>query len=233
MFVGHLALGFAAKRVAPGVSLGWLVAAVVALDLVWPVFLLAGLEQVRIEPGATAFTPLVFQSYPWSHSLLTAVAWGGVLVGIARRAGVARSVTGLLIVLTASHWLLDAATHAPDLPLWPGPSPRVGLGLWNSLAGTFLVEGTLWVAGLALYLRARPLAGRGPRLAFWSFVLVTTAMWVAGPWSPPPPDPRALAWFALAGWIVLPWAALADRRPPQGAGRGQEDPKETGPRAGA
>ena len=39
-----------------------------------------------------------------------------------------------------SHWVLDFAVHRPDLPLWPA-GPKVGLGLWNSIPGTFIVEG--------------------------------------------------------------------------------------------
>ena len=35
MFVGHLALALAAKRAVPRVNLGWLMAGVTALDLVW------------------------------------------------------------------------------------------------------------------------------------------------------------------------------------------------------
>ena len=54
MFVGHLALALAAKRAAPRVSLGWLMAGVTALDLVWPIFLLLGVEQVSVRSGATA-----------------------------------------------------------------------------------------------------------------------------------------------------------------------------------
>jgi hypothetical protein len=64
VFVGHVALAFASKRAQPAVSLGWFVAAVAAADLLWPVLLLAGVEHVRIAPGATAFTPFVFESYP-------------------------------------------------------------------------------------------------------------------------------------------------------------------------
>jgi len=37
-------------------------------------------------------------------------------------------------------------------------------------------------------------------------------MWAAGPWSPPPPSVKALGWLALIGWIVIPWAAFADRQ---------------------
>jgi hypothetical protein len=211
MFVGHLALALAGKRAAPSVSLGWLVAAVTASDLLWPVFLLLGVERVRIVPGAMAFTPLVFDSYPWSHSLLMGLVWGAVLAGIARWRGIPARAATLLGALVVSHWVLDFVTHAPDMPLWPGPSPRLGLGLWNSIPGTFIVEGTLWAAAIVLYLRSVGTGDRIGQVAFWSFVVICTLMWASGPWSPPPPNPRALAWFALVGWIVVPWAALADR----------------------
>jgi hypothetical protein len=208
MFVGHLAVALAAKRSAPAVNLGWLMAGVTALDLVWPVFVIAGLEHVRIVPGATAFTPLVFDSCPWSHSLAMAFVWGVVLAVLARwRTAV--PISGLLVGLVVSHWVLDFASHAPDMPLWPGPSPRFGLGLWNSIPLTLLAEGALWVVGIAVFLKVRP--GERGRLAFWSLVAVSTLIWATGPWSPPPPNSRALGWFALIGWIIVPWAALADR----------------------
>ena len=211
MFVGHLALAFAAKRTAPRVSLGWFMAAVTALDLLWPVLLLMGVERVRIMPGATAFTPLVFDSYPWSHSLLMAVVWGGVLAALARWRRIAAATAWLLAALVVSHWVLDYVTHAADMPLWPGTSPRFGLGLWNSIPGTLLVEGAVWVAGLALYLKGRQaIRWIGPA-ALWSLVLICTVMWASGPWSALPPSPQALGWFALSGWIIVPWAALADR----------------------
>lgn len=41
MFIGHFAVGFALKRVAPRTSLGTLTAAAQFLDLLWPIFLLA------------------------------------------------------------------------------------------------------------------------------------------------------------------------------------------------
>jgi len=70
MFIGHFALGFAAKRAAPRLSLAALFAAAQLADVIWPFLLAAGVEQVRIQPGITAFTPLDFISYPYSHSLL-------------------------------------------------------------------------------------------------------------------------------------------------------------------
>ena len=211
MFVGHLSLALGAKKAAPTVNLGWLIAAVTMLDLVWPVLVIAGVEHVRIQPGATAFTPLIFDSYPWSHSLVMSVVWGVVLVVIARARHVPSSASALLVALVVSHWVLDFVTHAPDMPLWPGNSPRFGLALWNSIPGTLIVEGVMWLTGIAIYQRIRPSQTTKARVAFWSFVAITTVMWASGPWGPPPPSPMALGWFALIGWIIIPWAAVADR----------------------
>jgi membrane-bound metal-dependent hydrolase YbcI (DUF457 family) len=211
MFVGHLGLALAAKRASPKLSLGWLMAGVTALDLLWPLFLLAGVEHVRIQADATAFNPLVFDSYPWSHSLVMAVVWGILLMALAKWLQRPVHPTYLLVALVVSHWVLDFISHAPDMPLWPGPSPRLGLGLWNSIPATFVVEGGLWIAGIAMYLTGRRATGWVGPVAFWSLVIVCTVMWAAGPFSPPPPSAQALAWFALIGWIILPWSALADR----------------------
>lgn len=212
MFVGHFAVALAGKRAAPELSLAWYIAAATLLDLLWPLFLLAGIEHVAIKPGVTAFTPLVLYDYPWSHSLLMAVVWGIALALLARLwKGVGFKTALLLVALVVSHWVLDFITHAPDMPLWPGDSPLLGLGLWNSIPGTFIVEGLLWLAGLVLYLQPRQRRSWVGPLAFWSLAGISTVMWAAGPWSVPPPNPQALAWFALIGWIILPWAAWADR----------------------
>jgi membrane-bound metal-dependent hydrolase YbcI (DUF457 family) len=212
MFVGHIALALCAKRAAPAVSLGWLVAAVVALDLIWPLLVLSGLEQVRISRGATAFTPFIFESYPWSHSLVMAVVWGIALAGVARWRGIPASAGFLLVILVVSHWVLDVVTHAPDMPLWPGDSPRLGLGLWNSIVGTLVIEGSIWIAGIMIYRSVRHPAGR-TSVAFWSLVVVATVLWASGPWGPLPSSSRELGWFGLISWLLIPWAALADRSP--------------------
>ena len=213
MFVGHLAVGLAAKQRVPDVNLGWFIAAVTLLDLIWPILVILGVETVTIAPGATAFTPLVFDSYPWTHSLVMAVVWGLLLAILARMRGVPASVGPLLVMLVVSHWVLDVISHAPDMPLWPGNSPRLGFGLWNSIALTLLVEGAIWVGGIVIYLRAKASRGERPGWPFWSLIGLCTVMWITSPFQPPPPTVRALGWFALVGWIVVPWAAWADRKP--------------------
>ena len=153
MFVGHLAVALGAKKIEPNVSLGATVAAAFGLDLFWPILLLLGVETVRLNPGDTAFTSLAFDSYPWSHSLLTVVGWSGLAAFLGRRVFGSWRAGMVLGGLVLSHWVLDFVTHRPDLPLWPG-GPLVGLGLWNSIPGTILVEASLLVGGLWLYRRA-------------------------------------------------------------------------------
>jgi hypothetical protein len=205
MFVGHTALALAAKARRRDLPLAWAVAAVFLLDLLWPVFLLMGMERVRIEPGATAFTPLAFDAYPWTHSLLMAIVWGAIVTALARTHKL------LLGALVVSHWALDLVTHRPDLPLWPGPSPYVGFGLWNSIAGTFFVEGLLFAGAIVLYLRATTPRDRIGALALVGFLLLQGGIWASSPWSPPPPSAQAIASVGLATWLFLPWAAWIDR----------------------
>ena len=110
-----------------------------------------------------------------------------------------------------SHWILDFVTHRPDLPILPGDQTRVGLGLWYSVAGTVLLEGAMFVAGLWLYLRStEPLdrIGRWGLIGFVAFLLVAYAVSISGP---PPPDARAVPWVALASWILPFWAGWFDR----------------------
>ena len=211
MFVGHLAVGFASKRLAPATSLVWFVVAANLVDLIWPLLLLAGIEQARVVPGATAFTPLVFDSYPWTHSLLMGAVWAAALAGLAWMRGVPARARWLIAAGVLSHWVLDFVTHAPDMTLWPGQATGYGLELWNSIPATLVIEGAIWIAAIALYLRARRPDGWSGGLAFWSFVVVSTVMWASGPFAPPPPDGSGLAWGALLGWIIVPWAWWIER----------------------
>jgi hypothetical protein len=76
MFIGHFAVAFAAKRAAPRTSLGTTFVAAQFADLLWPLLLLFGWEQVRIAPNQNPFLTLEFTKYPWSHGLVTELVWG-------------------------------------------------------------------------------------------------------------------------------------------------------------
>ena len=207
MFIGHFALGFAAKRVVPRVSLAYLLLAPAFLDVLWPLFLAAGIEEVRIDPGNTPVTPFDFVSYPWSHSLAMAVAWALVWYVVARerRAGI---VLGALVV---SHWVLDWFTHRPDMPIWPG-SPRVGLGLWYSLPATVAVEVAMYAAGVALYLGATRARDRIGVFALAALLVVQLGSYAASLLGPPPPSVGAIEITAtLASALFFAWGAWIER----------------------
>ncbi len=208
MLLGHYAVAFGAKKAAPRVSLGVLVGAAVLLDLIWPVLVLTGEERVTIAPGATAFTPLTFDSYPWSHSLLTSLVWGALAGGLYYAWKKERRGALVVAALVVSHWLLDLLTHVPDLPLWPG-GVKLGLGLWNSVPGTVAVELGLFAAGVWLY--ARAIGGVAGRWSLIALVAVLLVIYVANLFGPPPPDVNAIIWADLAQWVFVAWAAMADR----------------------
>jgi hypothetical protein len=215
MFIGHFAAGFAAKALlknkAPALSLGTAFLAAQFIDLLWPTLLLLGIERVEIDPGNTAFTPLNFVFYPITHSLVAVVFWACsfAMAYILIRRNVAAAVTVGLLVL--SHWLLDLLTHRPDLPLVPGGRVFVGLGLWNSVAWTFIVEGGLFILGVWLYLRATAAKNRTGSWALWSLIAFLVVMNLGNAFGPPPPSADAIAWAGHAMWLIVLWGYWIDR----------------------
>ncbi|MHB8419076.1 MAG: metal-dependent hydrolase [Myxococcales bacterium] len=211
MFIGHFAVGFAGKRFAPRTSLGFLLAAPLLLDLLWPLFLLAGWESVRVDPGNTRFTPLDLHDYPYTHSLAGAVVWSLAFAALYFAFRRDFRVAALLALGVFSHWILDFLTHRPDMPLWPGSATTVGLGLWNSVAGTLAVEISMFVAGVWIYAAATRPKDRTGTLAFWGLVAFLAILYVAIAVGPPPPSPRAIAIGQLFSWLFVLWAVWLDR----------------------
>lgn len=212
MFLGHFAVALAAKRVAPQTSLGTLFLAAQLPDVIWPVLLLTGAEKVEIHFGDTAFTPLHFVSYPWSHSLLM-VTFAGSAAGLFYGWKTKYRTGAITVALLAlSHWLLDWVSHRPDMPLHPGDSPLLGLGLWNSIPATIIIEGGMFILGTSLYARLTQPKDRTGRYAFWSLITFLVAIYTADRFSPPPPNPVAIGLVGTIGTaILLAWAAWADR----------------------
>jgi membrane-bound metal-dependent hydrolase YbcI (DUF457 family) len=199
LFLGHFAMGLAASRAEPRLRLGTAFLAAQLPDAIWPYLLLAGVERVVIAPGDTAVTPLRFEHYPWSHSLVMVVLWGLAAAGIALALGRTIRVALLLAALVVSHWALDAASHRPDMPLWPD-GPVVGLGLWNSVPLTLAVELALF--GLAVWLYAR---GRRLGRSFWLMAATLLLVYVANVFGPPPPSVTAIGASGVVAVPLLWW----------------------------
>jgi hypothetical protein len=203
MFLGHFGLALAAKRVARKPSLGTLFAAAQLPDIVWPVLLATGVEQVAIDPAATPVTPLRFVSYPFSHSLLAMTLWGTAF-GLAYFLR-SRDRRGAFVIfgLVLSHFVLDVIVHVPDMPLWPGNSPSLGLGAWHSRPLTLLLEGTFFLGGLWLYATATAPKDLVGRVGLTGLAVLLGIFYGMAFLGPPPPNLPTLVRMSILGAVLL------------------------------
>jgi hypothetical protein len=202
----------AGKWAVPRISLGTFFLAVQWADLLWPIFLLAGIEHARIAPGVTRASPLDFYDMPSSHSLVALTVWGLLFAFVYWTRKRDKAAAAIMFFSVVSHWFLDVATHRPEIPVFL-KGPYLGLGLWNSLPATLTVEGGLYAAGIALYARATRPRNRRGIWSLWLLVGMLTAMWVGAMLAPPPPSVHGVAVMgAILGWlVVLPWGYWIDR----------------------
>ncbi|HEY0748414.1 MAG TPA: hypothetical protein VGD63_17055 [Steroidobacteraceae bacterium] len=211
MFIGHFAVGFAAKRLAPRTNMALLIGAAVFLDILWPIFVLLGWEQARIDPGNTRYTPLAFTYYPWSHSLVMSIVWATGFALIYYAATRYRPGAFAIWLGVLSHWILDWISHRPDMPIYPG-GPRVGLALWNSIPGTMMVEILMFAAGVGLYMAVTRARDRVGRYAFWAYVILLLISYVGDRFSEPPSSVDQIAALGIiASAVMIPWAWWFDR----------------------
>ena len=147
------------------------------------------------------------------------IVWGLLLGALWRFRGGKWSTAGILAAAVVSHWVLDWVTHLPDLPLWPPRGPRVGLGLWNSVAGTVAVESLMLVGGAWLYFSATRAKGPIGRIGPWAYLALLATLYVASVAGPPPPvgAEMLVSIVALGFVLMVPLASWIDsHRAPAG-----------------
>ncbi len=207
MFVGHYGPSFIAKRLSPGIPLWMLFIAVQLVDVFWAIFILLGVERVRIVPGFTETNALDLYYMPYTHSLPGAVAWSlaaAVLYRLVKGSGRDGVVVGAAVF---SHWPLDFIVHRPDLALYDDVA-KVGLGLWEYPYVTLLLEGTLLLGAMAWFMSgSRPLTRR-QRFGMPAFGLAILLMQTSMLFAPPPASDRAMATTALIAYGLFA-AAIA------------------------
>ncbi|GGK15920.1 permease [Yeosuana aromativorans] len=209
MFIGHYGLAFGAKKIDKLPSLAIMFVAAQFLDLLWPIFVLTGLETFKIDVGNTVLTPLNFTDYPYSHSLMMAIVWG-ILFALVYF-GFTKNKKGsiLLGMLVLSHWVLDFIVHRADLPLSPFSDLKVGLGLWNIPIIEIVLETGLFLLGIYLYIKT---VGTKRKIAFWSLVMVFLIVHFLNVFGPPPPSINAVAWSANLMWLFVLWAWWIEKK---------------------
>jgi membrane-bound metal-dependent hydrolase YbcI (DUF457 family) len=211
MFIGHFGAAFAAKKIDNKPSLGTLFMASQFIDLLWPIFLILGLEKVKIDPGNTAFTPLDFIYYPFTHSLFGTIVWAILFAGIYYLIKKNLKISLILAMLVISHWLLDFLTHRPDLLIFPFGDYKVGLGLWNSIPATLVVESLIFASGIFLYFKSTRAKNKVGNIGLWSLIVFLIVVYLANIFGPPPPSENEIGYAGLALWILVAWAYWVDK----------------------
>lgn len=202
MFIGHYGPSFLAKRAEHAIPLWLLFVAVQLLDVLWALFVLLGIEKVRIVPGFTETNALDLYYMPYTHSLAGALAWS-VVAGVLYRLK-ARSGRGGLLVGAAvlSHWLLDLVVHKPDLALYDD-ALKVGLGLWDYPIATLLLESAVVLGALWLYMARTRALKSSARWAMPAFIVAVVGLQAGMAFGPPPGSPAAMALTALFAYALL------------------------------
>jgi len=211
MFIGHFGVGLGAKKIISKTSLGTIFLASQFIDLLWPLFLLLGIEHVKIDPGNTVVTPMNFIYYPFSHSLIGVLIWAVLFAGIYFLIKKDFKVALWLGILVTSHWILDLLTHRPDLPLLFNNETMVGFGLWNSLIGTIIIEGSIFAAGIYFYLKVTSSKNRTGNIAFWSLIGFLVIIYISNLFGPPPPSEEPIGYIGLSQWLLIAWAYWIDK----------------------
>lgn len=212
MFIGHFALAYGAKRVAPMVSLGTLFLACQFADLLWPTLLVLGIEQVAIDPGNTLMTPFNFISYPYSHSLVMLLVWSALFAIVYRLVkGSHPAAMRTLPALVFSHYILDVITHRPDMPVTISGTTKLGLGLWNHPGIELAIESTMFLVGIAVYASVTRASDRRGQYGFLALIVVMVAMFFAAIYGPPPPNVATIAIGGHFAWLFVIWAYWVDR----------------------
>jgi hypothetical protein len=216
MLMGHFAAAFGAKglvakRTEPALSLGTLVFAAMLADVLAFTLVAPGIEHFRIATDVQR-NRLIGENILYSHSLLMDVLWGALLA-------VAyflwrRHARGAWILFAAvvSHWVLDLVSHRPDMRIAPGISGVFGLGLWNSIPATLIVEGGMWVLAIVLYVRATRSAKRTGAYVFWAGVVILTLAWIGNIRTVPSSGAGVAALTSLIFFsCAIGWAYWVDR----------------------
>lgn len=208
MFIGHYAIGFMLKKVEPRLSLGTLIFGTAMLDILFGFFLLTGVEHARIVPGATAVSPFEFYDYPVSHSVLGAAFWAAIGFLVywlwPKKDHILRKQPAFVFAAAIfSHIILDIISHTPDITIFGNNSPGIGLSLWNSIAGTMIVEIGLFFIGVFLYMRTTYSASSAGKYGFASFVLILMVLYIANTPGSPPPNTVSMGITAIAGQLVF------------------------------
>jgi len=199
MYIGHFAIAYILIRFFPGVPPLVPLIGVGFPDILWPIFILLGLEKAEINPDSPLQKYVKFTSYPYSHSLVISFIISGS-VGLILAYGVSPAAGELFVIASASHWFLDTIVHLPDLPILGfGPDKKVGLGLWNHPSMAFAIEYIFYALIVLIFMPANDIL---PLIVIGTlFHLINANSFLGSSKTNPFKSAKQYAVFALIGFI--------------------------------
>jgi len=211
MFIGHFGLSFAAKKAAPKVSLATLFIATQLVDIIWPFMLVFNIEKVAITPGYTKMNAFEFLYFPYTHSLFMGLVWG--LIAALIYAFIKKDTRGAIVIglCVLSHWFFDLVVHRADLPITPFANYKVGLGLWNHVAATLIIESSIFFGGMLIYTSITRAKNKKGSWGLWSLAALLVLVTISNTFGTTPPDSIMTLFISfiilmtliisLAGWV--------------------------------
>jgi uncharacterized membrane protein YdjX (TVP38/TMEM64 family) len=93
----------------------------------------------------------------------------------------------------------------------PWSELRVGLGLWNSVLFTLIVEGLIFFIGCYFYLTSTKAKNKIGSIGIWSLLVFLVLIYFMNIFSAPPPSAVAIGIAGMFQWIFVGWAYWADK----------------------
>jgi len=207
MFIGHYGVAYAAKTVAPKAPLAAYFLAVQALDVLFGIFVLSGVEHMEIVHDYTRYNPYRLYDMPITHSLVGSLGWAIAVGIIAALFRLPRRESLWLGLAVFSHFILDLPVHTPDLSIAGNETAKLGLGLWNNIPLVLALELLMLLGGWMLFSRSHRSDATFPKQRNRIFVGILVLLTIVTPFAPDPPSTTAFAIQALVLYFVLAGAS--------------------------
>lgn len=212
MILGHIGLALAAKKWDPKTSLGWLLLASLWVDLLGTVLLLFGIETIDIDPLLNGVWPVMMDQIGISHSLLMVIIWAVLLGRLFRYHKGRESLT--IVFLIVSHWILDFIFFRHDLPITPFTDLSVGMGLWNSINLSIMIQFGLLIMGIGVYAYTVKSEHLKIKPQFWVAMIVIAGAGLGAMITVPQTYDAAIRSWAMV-WLLVPTGFWIDHKRPE------------------
>lgn len=207
MFIGHYGVAYAARTVAPKAPLAAYFLAVQALDVLFSIFVLGGLEHLQIVHKYTSYNPYRLYDMPITHSLVGSLGWAVAIGILALVLRLPRRESVWLGLAVFSHFVLDLLVHTPDLSIAGNDTAMLGLGLWNNVPLALVLELLVLFGGWLVFTRSKRTDATFPKQRNRIFVGILALVTLTTPFMPDPASPTAFAIQALVAYFALALAS--------------------------